>query len=162
GDEQARLATRVGAPLVAARAAAGLTMAELGRRAGVSAGTVGKLERGQTRPRRVTLQRLADALLHDPAAAFAFAEQLAEAAGPSLVADVTMPVSVAREAVVEILYRSMLELGLDPEDERVRTVVVAQIRAVGGMPGAKRVTWPVLPQLGAAPPDGESSAGGTP
>jgi len=133
GDEQARLAARVGAPLAAARAEAGLTIAALARRSGVGASTVSALERGRTRPRRVTLQRLADVLLaHDQAAAFAFAEQLAEAAGPSLVGDVTLPVSVARETVVEILYRSMVELGMDPADERVRAVVVEQIRAVAG------------------------------
>lgn len=130
GEEAARLAARVGAPLAAARTAVGLTMAELGRRARVGRDTVSGYERGRTRPRRIILQRLADALMPgDPAGAVAFAEQLAEAAGPSLIADVTLPVSVAREMVVEILYRSMVELGLDPADERVRAVVVGQIRA---------------------------------
>lgn len=136
GEEAARLAARVGAPLAAARHRAGLTMAALARRAGVSAATVGKLERGRQRPTVGTLTRLADALLpHDQAAALALVDQLAAAAGPSLAGDVTVPAAVAREQVVEILYRSAVALGLDLEDERIRAVVVEQIRAVtGGAP----------------------------
>src|SRR5439155_26003575 len=102
-------------------------------RSGARARMISERERGRTRPRRVTLQRLADALLpDDPGAGFAFAEQIATAAGAALAADETLPLGLAREMVVSILYRSMVELGLDPDDERVRAVVVEQIHAVAG------------------------------
>lgn len=139
GEEAARLAEYVGAPLAAARTRQGLTMAELARRSGVGADGISKLERGRQRPSRATLHRLAVALFpFDQAAAFAFAERLVAGAGPSLSGDATMPVSVARELVVEILERAAQRAGLDVTDERVRAAVVASIREVtgGGRVGA--------------------------
>lgn len=131
GEEAARLAAQVGTPLSAARTRRGLTMAELSRRSGVNASTISALERGQQRPTRKTLHRLAGALA--PLGAETFAERLIEAAGPSL-ADETMPTTVARELVVEILGRAVGNLGLDVTDDRVRTAVVAAIREVTGEP----------------------------
>lgn len=71
----------------AAREARGLTMADLARSAGISAGAVSRIERGERAPGSVTLRRLAQALGVTPgnlmdeagAAVAAGAETLAKA-----------------------------------------------------------------------------------
>ena len=116
GDEAARLAERVGVPLRTARLAAGLSMRALSMRAGISDGTVSKLERGVGRPSRTVLTKLARALHPgDATEATRLLGLLVVGAGPSLAVD-TMPASIARELVVEVLGRSLAALGLSLDD----------------------------------------------
>ena len=143
GAESARLAAGVGLMLRAARTAAGWTFAEMGRRSGVAASTISTIERGKTRPSWMTLRRLA-AAVHPgaPALAEAFAVRLAEAAGPSLAGPPGVPASFARELVVEILVRSARRVGFDLDDDAVRHVVAAELRAAVGEAGPGAVNAP--------------------
>lgn len=63
GGKVARVMARVLTPLAKARAHAGLTIEELAEKAGISVGTIIRLEAGTTRrPQLVTLAKLSRAL----------------------------------------------------------------------------------------------------
>ncbi|MGI5236483.1 helix-turn-helix domain-containing protein [Dactylosporangium sp. CA-139066] len=130
GAEQVRLAATVGALLRGRREAAALSRTALSARCGVNSSTITAIEGGRSRPSWKTLVRLA-AGLHpaDPVRAAALAHDLADAAGPSLASDPTLPPWVARELFTDILTASMRRLGIDAEDDHVRAVVMEEIRA---------------------------------
>lgn len=146
GAEAARLKANVGALLAAHRTRAGLTQAELATRAGVGAPTVSKYEQGRTRPSWPTLTKLAAALCPgDPVRARALADDLADAAGPSLAGNPQVPLTLAREQLVTVLTRTAEILGMDLDDDQVRHVVVEQIRALtGGQPPGERPALPAF------------------
>ncbi|GAA1550380.1 hypothetical protein GCM10009827_083810 [Dactylosporangium maewongense] len=133
GAEAARLAEAVGSLLCAARERWGWSRTHLARLAGMSPSSVAAIETGRSRPAWRSLVRLA-AALHpdDPVRAAAFAHDLADAAGPSLGSDPSLPPTVVRELFVEVLSRSMVRLGLDLDDDAIRHVVMAEIRGVLG------------------------------
>ncbi len=145
GAECDRLAATVGALLRTRRERAGLNQKSLAVLSGVRPGTVGAIEAGKSRPSWSTLQKLGHGLHRgDPVRAEALAHDLADAAGASLAGDPTLPPSVGREFLVEVLTRSLGRLGLEADDERVRAVVMAEIRAVAAADEAEGSPVPEL------------------
>ena len=145
GAESARLAATVGTLLRTRREWAGMDRKTLAALSGVTATTVSAVESGKSRPSWTTLQKLACGLHRsDPIRAAALAHDLADAAGASLAGDPTLPPSVGREFLVEVLVASMRRLGLDADDERVRAVVMAEIRALSASADDAESTLPEL------------------
>lgn len=148
GAEAARLASGVGRLIGEERRARGWSLAELGRRSGVTAGSISGYERGRVRPSWKSLCQLAVAFCPDSRpAAQALALRLAEATGPSLAGPPWMPTGVSRELAVAVLVRSARVLGFDLDDDAVRAAVAEQLRlAVGEAPvTAARTALEALP-----------------
>jgi transcriptional regulator with XRE-family HTH domain len=140
GAEAARLAAGVGRIIREEREARGWSKAELKRRSGLA--TYG-YEKGTTRPGWGSLCRLAEAFhLTDRRAAQALAVRLAEAAGPSLAGPPDLPTGLGREFVVRVVGNTLRRLGLDPEDDAVRHVVMEELRRLSGDPEMLRGVAP--------------------
>lgn len=131
GAERQRLVVGFGRMVRELREARGWTMAELGRRSGGV--NVSYYERGKTRPSWRSVCQLASAFHPlDRESARRLAFEFAEAIGPSLGSAPWMPVSMSREFVVEVVGATLHRFGLDPTDDRVRHVVVEELRRLVG------------------------------
>src|SRR5437773_137013 len=118
--QQKMLSTEVGTQIRSAREARRLSIRELSRRSGVSAGQVSRIESGETaRPSRDTLHVLADALGADPIPLLFLAGHLTEEEALPHLKQMMVAIGDLRDVSNDITDQLSDEFGHWYEDDAV-------------------------------------------